>query len=669
MSLFKDVNPDLLKEYDFEKNASLGLDLETISPSSDKRAYWRCQVCGGVWEASFAERNRHRGCPYCSGKKVLPGYNDLVTRFPEVAAEWDYEKNYPLTPSDVMPFSNKDAYWVCNNGHSYISKISRRTSQGQGCPYCAGKKAFPGFNDLESKYPEIAKEWDYDKNAPLLPSEVTYGSKRTVWWKCPVCGYEWKASINTRTSGEGCKVCGNKRGAKKRIQKLIESGSSITDKVPHLLKEWDYEKNQVSPNEVACTSHQKYWWICERGHSYNMSAADKFRGYGCPYCSGKRVLKGFNDLESHNPELLAEWDYEKNTIKPSEITYGSNRTVWWKCQNCGRSYQLSVQEKRYKKNKYCTICKKQIGSSIPEQTVYYYVQKVFTDAINGYRDNALLGKKALDIYIPSIKVAIEYDGRAWHDNQSRDIQKAEILASEGISLIRLRETGAPEINDNAHIILVQRNKNEDDYLFLQKPIEELLQLLCKDHGVSVPKVDIENDISGITSGFLRLQKDNSLAECYPEVAKELHPTKNKGLDPRKIGCRSGQMVWWKCPTCGREWRSRIIERTTKGQGCKVCRNKIGAEKRIANKLATQGSFVDQYPELLKEWDFDKNADISPYDYTVFSHKSVWWKCKTCGHEWQARIAARTKVGQGCPQCYREGIVENQIMLDIEPGRS
>ena len=415
MALFKDINPELLSEYDQTLNADKGIDFDAIRPSSNIRVFWKCSKCGGSWEASFAERNRHKGCPYCSGRRILKGYNDLATKFPEIAAEWDYDKNAPLLPIEIAPFSNKDVYWICKQGHSYISTISRRTSQGQGCPYCAGKKALQGFNDLESKYPEIAKEWDYEKNAPLLPSEVTYGSQKKVWWKCPVCGHEWLASINTRTTGEGCKICGNKRGAQKRTKKAIENGSSITEKAPWLLKEWDYEKNEIIPEEVLYGSSKKYWWVCDKGHSYDMSVAQKYNGYGCPYCSGKRVLQGFNDLESHDPELIDDWDYENNSIKPSEVTYGSQRKVWWKCQNCGKSYLLAVQEKRNQKIKYCSTCKKEIGSSIPEQTVFYYVRQAFPDAINGYRDNTLLGKKSLDIYIPAIKTGIEYDGRAWHD--------------------------------------------------------------------------------------------------------------------------------------------------------------------------------------------------------------------------------------------------------------
>lgn len=666
MELFKDKNPDLMKEYDWEKNDARNINLDTITPSSNKKVFWRCCKCGGSWEARFADRNRRVGCPYCSGKKALPGYNDLATKFPDIAREWDYDKNGNLLPSDVTAFSMKAVNWICKQGHSYSSTIARRTAQGQGCPYCAGKRVLVGFNDLGTKFPEIAGEWDLEKNAPLLPNSITYGSSKKVWWKCHTCGYEWIASVGTRTSGEGCKVCGNKRGAEKRSKQIIEKGSSISEKTPWLLKEWDYEKNKISPDHMPFKSDKRCWWICEKGHSYDLRVADKTGGQGCPYCAGKRVLKGFNDLESHDPDLMVEWDYENNTIKPSEITYGSKKKVFWKCQNCQQSYLLSVQEKRTRKNKYCASCRREIGSSIPEQAVFYYVKKAFPDAINGYRNNEILGSMELDIYIPSIKTGIEYDGQAWHGNQKRDKEKTTRLVQAGIQLIRMRESGTSTIGDGSQVITVQRERNEVDYTFLQEPIELLLSYLSGKYSIQKPRVLIDQDINEITVGFLRLQKENSLAECYPDVAKEIHPTKNQGLNPKYISCRSGQTLWWQCSVCGHEWKSRVIDRTTKDYGCKVCGNTNGAKKRISKIIEKEGSLADRYPELLEEWDYDKNAPLQPSEVTAGSRNKVWWKCHTCGHEWETAIYQRTS-GQGCPQCYREGTLKNQIMLDIKPG--
>ncbi len=92
---------------------------------------------------------------------MLAGFNDLASRFPEIAAEWS-EKNYPLRPDEVTAFSNKKAWWKGKCGHEWYALISSR-SDGHGCPYCEDHKLLKGFNDFASQYPQLAKEWS-EKN-------------------------------------------------------------------------------------------------------------------------------------------------------------------------------------------------------------------------------------------------------------------------------------------------------------------------------------------------------------------------------------------------------------------------------------------------------------------------------------------------------------------------
>ncbi len=89
--------------------------------------------------------------------------NDLYSLFPLVAEEWDYEKN-AYEPSEVKAFSNKKAWWKCSKGHSWEAVISTR-SKGSGCPYCYGRMAIVGVNDLQTTRPDLAEEWDYEKTA------------------------------------------------------------------------------------------------------------------------------------------------------------------------------------------------------------------------------------------------------------------------------------------------------------------------------------------------------------------------------------------------------------------------------------------------------------------------------------------------------------------------
>ena len=90
---------------------------KNISYGSNKKVWWRGE-CGHEWQASPHSRTGKNspGCPYCSGNRVLAGFNDLASRFPEIAAEWS-EKNYPLRPDEVTAFSNKKAWWKGKCGH------------------------------------------------------------------------------------------------------------------------------------------------------------------------------------------------------------------------------------------------------------------------------------------------------------------------------------------------------------------------------------------------------------------------------------------------------------------------------------------------------------------------------------------------------------------------
>ena len=123
--------------------------------------------------------------------------------------EWDAARNGGLTPSDVSFGSHQKAWWRCPKGHSYRAAISSRAGGGTGCPFCAGQKVIQGENDLATQYPQLAAQWDRQKNGALIPEAVTSGSsRRKVWWLCDK-GHAWRAVVNSRTGKQrcGCPIC------------------------------------------------------------------------------------------------------------------------------------------------------------------------------------------------------------------------------------------------------------------------------------------------------------------------------------------------------------------------------------------------------------------------------------------------------------------------------
>ena len=198
----------LLAQWDIERN--LPLTPDDVTFGSHKRVWWTCPSVHS-WQAMVYTRSEGAGCPYCMGRKVTPKQGGLVKQFPLLTAEWNIEKNAPLTPQDVTPGSHKLIWWRCPKGHSWRAAVYSRTTLGTGCPVCTGRQALAGENDLATLYPDIAAQWDEEKNGVLHPNNVTAGSNRRVWWRCEK-GHSYRAVIAQRVQrGDGCPYCANRK--------------------------------------------------------------------------------------------------------------------------------------------------------------------------------------------------------------------------------------------------------------------------------------------------------------------------------------------------------------------------------------------------------------------------------------------------------------------------
>ena len=119
--------------------------------------------------------------------------------------------NGGLMPSDLCAQSNKRVWWKCQKGHEWQAPVNGRTGkEKRGCPICANHTTLQGYNDLASMFPDIAREWNIERNGDLSPEKVVYGSGKRVWWKCDN-GHEWQARIVDRTNNHGsgaiCPYC------------------------------------------------------------------------------------------------------------------------------------------------------------------------------------------------------------------------------------------------------------------------------------------------------------------------------------------------------------------------------------------------------------------------------------------------------------------------------
>lgn len=276
---------------------------------------------------------------------------------PKIAAEWHPTKNGELTPAKVTIKSNKKVWWVCNNGHEWHAIISNRTN-GQGCPYCSSQRTIPGKTDLATVNPSLAAEWHPTKNGELTPAKVSTKSNRKVWWRCEK-GHEWEAIVANRTTGSNCPYCSGRNP--------IPGQTDLATLNPKLASEWHPTKNgELTPQKVTSHSEKKVWWLGTCGHEWKSVVTNRASGSGCPYCAGHAVLSGFNDLATVNPKLAAQWHPTKNgSLTPEQVTYGSEKKVWWLCEKCGREWRDSVTRRtRYEHCSYCSNKKILSGRNI-----------------------------------------------------------------------------------------------------------------------------------------------------------------------------------------------------------------------------------------------------------------------------------------------------------------
>ncbi len=251
------TNPSLSKEAN-------GWDPTKVSAGTSGKFSWKCKE-GHIWQATIPNRDKNEsGCPICSGRKVLSGYNDLTTTHPLLAMEAD-----GWNPEEFTMGSHARLKWVCKQGHTWITSPNSRTGKQSGCPACAGILVLPGQNDLETTHPELAKEadgWD--------PSSFYHGSETKLSWICPL-GHKFESSLKHRSiRGQGCPYCSS--------HKVLIGFNDLETKFPFVARQadgWD-------PASVASGSGKQFKWVCEFGHKWKTSVSLRTSaGTGCPSCS------------------------------------------------------------------------------------------------------------------------------------------------------------------------------------------------------------------------------------------------------------------------------------------------------------------------------------------------------------------------------------------------
>lgn len=316
---FVQAYPELVSFWHPTRNE--GISPDAISFSSHRLVWWQCdRRATHVWEESlkvFTRPKKGGKCPYCDNRRVLLGENDLATTHPDLAAQWHPNKNGNLTPTNCTARSAQTVTWLGNCGHEWKSQVSVRALRSHGCPYCSGRWAMAGFNDLATTHPELIAEWHPTKNTLSL-HEVSRGSVKKVWWQCAVDpSHEWEATPNSRTNNKtGCPVCSG--------HKVLAGFSDFGTTHPHLLDEWHPTKNgDLLPTVISQAGRYKVWWICAAGHEWRAQISGRANGHGCPRCS-----KMISKAEIEISEVIASWGFEVVSNNRSVLGSGTELDIY-----------------------------------------------------------------------------------------------------------------------------------------------------------------------------------------------------------------------------------------------------------------------------------------------------------------------------------------------------
>ena len=357
------VRPDLAKQWHPTKNGNLRPT--EVAVNSMKKVWWlfsydvpmsysvkhlRGKHYDFEWNTTVANRSKGNGCPFFNGHAVWSGFNDLQTVNPELAKQWHPTKNGSLKPTEVTSNSNRKVWWLFpyddpktgkHFNFEWQESIFYRNKTDVSCPFLSGQAVWPGFNDLQTVNPELAKQWHPTKNGNLKPTEVTANSNKKVWWLLPYddpktgkhFDFEWRASIHNRNFGSGCPCLNG--------QTICKGFNDLATINPELAAQWHPTKNgDLKPTDITSGSKKKVWWLFPyddpktgKHFDFEWQASVNNRtkhNSCCPFLNGRAVWEGFNDLQTVNPKLAKQWHPTRNgSLKPTQVTEKSGIMVWW----------------------------------------------------------------------------------------------------------------------------------------------------------------------------------------------------------------------------------------------------------------------------------------------------------------------------------------------------
>lgn len=299
--------------------------------------------------------------------------------------------------------------------------------------------------------PELFYEWDFEKNDELGLNiyKVTKGSGKKVWWICQKCKSLYYSTIKHRSVGRSCPYCSGQK---------VNNTNSLASNYPELAFEWHPTKNgNLTPHNVTCNTNKKIWWLGKCNHEWETNIANRTsKKQGCPYCSNHRVLKGFNDMWTTNPNLAK---LLANPEDGYEYTQTSGKKLDWKCPECGEIIKNKTISNVKNHRLYCPKCSD--GKSFPEKVMYNVLKQL---NINFEWEKAFKWSenKRYDFYLLDYKMIIEVNGEQHYKNCGFESKGGRSVDEEKENDILKKELAM--LNGIQYYIIIDASESNIDYI-------------------------------------------------------------------------------------------------------------------------------------------------------------------------------------------------------------
>ena len=671
MSDFITDFPALLKYWNFDSN--IKLEIEKLAITSKKHVSWKCPNCSYEWKASVAKSykqvlNHTKICPVCDlGEVLVKGENAISDRFPNFLEYINFHyENIESIQNEIenLTFTSKRLFHfkcpTCHVGWKDVANTSRLLTKKLNKKVVhAGCNEYKHCVPFYKAYPNLGKIYLSGGYNELEFEKLTLSDNVTIprKWKCDKCKYFFDLSIDKlisriKRNGFYCTKC---EATFDTAIKVNVKPLSYTDK--HLLDQ--LVKNHIKKNMIDCLSNIVATWKCMKCNGEYECSVVKRHPEGCPYCSDKQMLKGYNTLQETHPYLEKFWD-KSNDKSISEYWHKSFDVLNWKCPCCNIQFQCSPVEmisRTNLENSNFETCPKNCD----------WNKLVFNNDI--FHNSPRLRKEWSKKNNIPVHLALSHiDTKKYWWNCS--ICQGEYLCS--IPIRREVIDSCPYCNDeqplkgyntisDIHPELTSywssKNTQKIDEITLSEAKNKKYIWLC-----DCCNLEFNEKLSIVLDKFSNIN-NRELKKICPYCNKKI-PKPEESLGYKKpflksewleningdiynVFSNSNDIIEWICRKCHRNFKAKISNRAEDDKCCPYCSNRI-LIKGI-NDLATT------HPHLIKEW-----SNLNDRQLSCLTNKSsykAWWKCSVCSNTYQQVVSSKLISKTSCPYCRKTKVLK------------